>query len=173
VAVGGEHLTNDLAVALRLTAPQAEKLKLRHGRAEVQARDRSAKVWLDGNFAIGDRQFPQLAIEQVTAARTTEILEVVRKRLGAAFTPETCAAGVVLTGGAAKLPGLAAAAARVFGVPAHLGDAPGWISPNLRDPGYHTALGLLYYGIIHHGERRAPARARNGLFAGVRRLFAD
>ncbi len=173
VAVGGEHVTNDLAVALRLTAPQAEKLKLRHGRAEVQARDRAAKVWLDGNFAIGDRQFPQLAIEQVTAARTTEILEVVRKRLGAAFSPETCAAGVVLTGGAAKLPGLPAAAARVFGVPAHLGESPGWISPNLRDPGYHTALGLLYYGIIHHGERRAPARAKNSLFAGVRRLFAD
>ncbi len=169
--VGGTHLTNDLAIGLRLTEAQAEKLKLRFGRAEVQARDKGQKVWLDGNFAIGDRQFPQLAIEQITSARAWELLEVVRKRLGNAFTPETCAAGVVLTGGTAKLPGLAEAAAKVFGVPAHLGDAPTWISENLREPGYHTALGLLYYGVSAHAEKAGNTRRRRGFLQGVRELF--
>jgi hypothetical protein len=64
VAVGGGHFTNDLSIGLRLTEGQAEKLKLRFGRAVVQARDKGEKVWLDGNFAIGDRQFPRHAIEQ-------------------------------------------------------------------------------------------------------------
>jgi cell division protein FtsA len=173
VPVGGTHLTNDLSIGLRLTEGQAEKLKLRFGRADVRAKDRTQKVWLDGNFAIGDRQFPQQAIEQITSARIWELLEVVRRKLGNAFTPETCAAGVVLTGGTAKLAGIADVAAKVFGVPAHLGEAPTWISENMRDPGYHTALGLLYYGVSAHAEKVGPARRQGGFFTGVKRLFAS
>ena len=173
VTVGGTHLTNDLSIGLRLTEHQAEKLKLRFGRASVTTRDKAQKVWLDGNFAIGDRQFPQQAIEQITAARVGELLEVVKKKLGNAFTPETCAAGVVLTGGTAKLAGLTEVAARVFGGPAHLGEAPTWVSENLRDPGYHTALGLLYYGVSAQAEKGAGPRRRGGFLTGMKRLFAN
>jgi cell division protein FtsA len=173
VPVGGTHLTNDLCIGLRLTEGQAEKLKLRFGRANVHTKDKAQRVWLDGNFAIGDRQFPQQAIEQITAARTWELLEVVRKKLGTSFSPETCAAGVVLTGGAAKLSGIVDAAAKVFGVAAHLGEAPTWVSENLRDPGYHTALGLLYYGVSSQAERATPARRSGGFLTGVKRLFAN
>jgi cell division protein FtsA len=172
VPVGGTHLTNDLSLGLRLTEGQAEKLKLRHGRALVQARDKTEKVWLDGNFAIGDRQFARYAIEQITAARTWELLEVVKKKLGHAFSADTCQAGVVLTGGTAKLPGIADCAAKVFGVPAHLGEAPAWVAENLREPGYHTALGLLYYGVSSQGEKSAPLRRKAGFFHSVSRLFA-
>ena len=173
VPVGGTHLTNDLSIALRLTEGQAEKLKLRFGRANVQTKDKAHKVWLDGNFAIGDRQFPQQAIEQVTSARIRELLEVVKKKLGSAFSPETCASGVVLTGGTAKLPGIAEVAANVFGVPSHLGEAPTWVSEHLRDPGYHTALGLLYYGVSSQTEKSAPVRRGNGFITGFKRLFAN
>jgi len=172
VAVGGAHLTSDLGIGLRLTEGQAEKLKLRYGRALVQARDKNEKVWLDGTFSIGDRPFARMAIEQITALRTWELLEVVKKKLGQAFTPDTCAAGVVLTGGMAKLPGIAECAAKVFGVPARLGDAPAWVAENLREPGYQTALGLLYYGMNHQGEREAATRRRRGFLHGVTRLFA-
>jgi cell division protein FtsA len=169
--VGGAHLTNDLSIGLRLTDGQAEKLKLRFGRANVITKDKAQKVWLDGNYAIGDRQFPQLAIEQITAARAWELLEVVKKKLGNAFTPETCASGVVLTGGTAKLAGIAEIAAKIFGVPAHLGEAPTWVSENLRDPSYHTALGLLYYGVSAQAEKAAPARRGGGFLGSVKKLF--
>lgn len=171
--VGGTHLTNDLSIGLRLTEGQAEKLKLRFGRANVITRDKAQKVWLDGNFAIGDRQFPQQTIEQITAARIWELLEVVKKKLGAAFSPETCSAGVVLTGGTAKLAGIADTAAKIFGVPAHLGETPNWVSENLRDPGYHTALGLLYYGVNSTSERTPGTRRSGGFFTNVKRLFAN
>ncbi len=173
VPVGGTHLTNDLSIGLRLTESQAEKLKLRFGRALVQVRDKNEKVWLDGNFAIGDRQFPRLAIEQITATRTWELLEVVKKRLGGVFTPESCAAGVVLTGGTAKLAGIAEAAAKVFGVPARLGETPSWVAENLRDPGSNTALGLLYYGLSAQNERPPPTRRGGGFLSNVKRLFAS
>lgn len=172
VAVGGAHFTNDLTIGLRLSEEKAEKLKLRFGRAMVQARDRNEQVWLDGNFSIGDRQFPRQTIEAITAARARELLEVVRKRLGQAFAPESCAAGVVLTGGAAKLPALAECAAQVFGVPARLGEAPSWVNENLRDPGFHTALGTLYYGVSALSERASTARRKGGFLRNVSRLFA-
>ena len=171
VPVGGTHFTNDLSIGLRLTDGQAEKLKLRFGRANVQTKDKTHKVWLDGNFAIGDRQFPQQAIEQITSARAWEVLEVVKKKLGNAFSPESCASGVVLTGGTAKLAGIADAAAKVFGVPAHLGEAPTWVSENLRDPGYHTALGLLYYGVSAQSEKALPSRRGSSFLTGMKRLF--
>lgn len=173
VPVGGTHLTNDLSIGLRLTEGQAEKLKLRFGRAFVNPKDKGEKVWLDGNFAIGDRQFPRHAIEQITAARTWELLEVVRKKLGNAFSPETCAAGVVLTGGTAKLSGIAEVAAKVFGVPAHLGETPTWVAENLRDPGYHTALGLLYYGVNAQSDRVLANRRNAGWLGNIKRLFAN
>ncbi|MBI5770316.1 MAG: cell division protein FtsA [Verrucomicrobia bacterium] len=171
--LGGTHLTNDLSLGLRLTEVQAEKLKLRFGRANLVTKDKNQKVWLDGNFAIGDRQFPQQTIEQITSVRAWELLEVVKRKLGNAFAPEGCAAGVVLTGGTAKLAGIAETASKVFGVTAHLGEAPTWVRENLRDPGYHTALGLLYYGISAHAEKSAPARRGGGFVTGLRRLFAS
>lgn len=172
LSVGGAHITNDLSVGLRLTEGQAEKLKHRFGRATVITRDKSEKVWLDGNFAIGDRQFSRQAIEQITAARAGEILEIVKKKLGSAFTLESCAAGVVLSGGCAKLSGFAETAARVFGVPAHLGETPAWVTENLRDPGFNTALGVLYYGVNSHSERLGAPRRKTGFFSSVSRLFA-
>lgn len=173
VAVGGSHLTNDLSIGLRLTEGQAEKLKVRFGRATVQTKDKAQKVWLDGNFAIGDRQFSQQAIEQITAARILELLEVVKKKLGSAFAPETCSAGVVLTGGTARLGGIAETAARVFGVPVHLGEAPAWVSEEVRDPGYHTALGVLYYGLTARSDKSAPARRSGGFLDNMKRLFVS
>jgi cell division protein FtsA len=173
VAIGGAHLTNDLSLGLRLTEGQAEKLKLRYGRASVLTKDRAQRVWLDGNFAIGDRQFSQQAIEQITAVRTTELFEVVKKKLGNAFSAETCAAGVVLTGGTARLAGIGEAAAKIFGVPVHLGEAPAWVSGDLRDPGYHTALGVLYYGVTARPGKPAPGGPGGGFLLKVKRLFAN
>jgi cell division protein FtsA len=172
VPVGGTHFTNDLSIGLRLTEGQAEKLKLRFGRANVVTKDKAHKVWLDGNYAIGDRQFSQQAIEQITAARATELLEVVKTKLGNAFSPETCAAGVVLTGGTARLAGIGETAARVFGVPVHLGETQNWVSEDLRDPGYHTALGVLYYGVTSRADKLAPSKGSGGFFSSVKKIFA-
>ena len=169
VPVGGGHLTNDLALGLRVTEGQAEKLKLRYGRGTVVTKDRGDKVWLNGDFAIGDRQFPKQTIETITAARAWEVLEVVRKKLGQAFAPERCAAGVILAGGTSKLPGLAEAAAKVFGVAVHLGELPGAVDEKLRDPAFATVTGLLNYGA--QARAGAPAQKRSGT-SFIKKLFA-
>jgi cell division protein FtsA len=169
VPVGGAHFTNDLALGLRLTEGQAEKMKQHFGRGVVTTRDKSERVWLNGDYAIGDRSFPRVTLEQVTAARATELFEVVKKKLGSVFSPESIPAGVVLTGGTTKLEGLDEAAARVFGVQARRGEAPGWVDERLRAPHYSTALGLMKCGLNMDETSNAPRRSSAGGF--IRRLF--
>lgn len=168
--VGGSHLTNDLALGLRVTEGQAEKLKLRHGRGAVVTRDRGDKVWLNGDLAIGDRQFPKQAIETITSARVGEIFEIVRRKLGAGLSRDTCAAGVVVTGGTARLPGIADAAVKALDVPVHLGEMPAWVDEKLRHPGLSTVLGLLHYGLQMRADRTAPRRPSSTNF--IKKLFA-
>ena len=170
VPVGGSHLTNDIALGLRLTEGQAEKLKHRYGRAIIATKDRSEKVWLNGDFAIGDRQFPRQTIEQITSVRTWEIFEVVRKKLGSAFTPETVPAGILLTGGTAHLPAIDETASRVFGLAARVAESPSWVKEDLRDPGYSTVLGLLHHGLNTTSE--APPPRREGVGGLFKKLFA-
>ena len=172
--VGGDHLTNDLSLGLRLTSAQAESMKLRHGAAIVTARDRAEKVWLNGDLAIGDRHFSRQAVEQITALRTAEIFEVVQKKLGPAFTPELAGAGVVVTGGTSRLLGVDEAAARVFGVNARRGDLPVGLADELRDPQYSVVLGLLNYGLNQIHER-APGSGwqRGGIMDRLTRMFAN
>lgn len=155
VPVGGNHLTNDLSLGLRITEGQADKMKTLHGRATIAAKDRTEAVWLNGDMGIGDRKFPRMTIEQITTARTRELLEVVRKKLGNIYTPGETLAGVVLTGGASALPGIEEAAARVFEVPARFGAPRIEVADKLRHPAYSTALGLLHQGLTQQMETAA------------------
>lgn len=170
VPVGGSHLTNDLALGLRLTEGQADKLKHLYGRAVVATKDKAEKVWLNGDYAIGDRQFSRQTIEQITSVRAWEIFEVVRKKLGPAYTPESTHAGVFITGGTAKLPAIDEAASRVFGTHSRLAEAPSWVHEDLRDPGYSTVLGLLHHGLNARAETYAPRRESVGGI--LKKLFA-
>jgi cell division protein FtsA len=171
VPVGGEHLTNDLSIGLHVKLAQAEALKLRCGRATVQTRTKEEKVWLNGVPIIGDRQFSRLAIEQIATSRAWEILEVVKKKLGPAFQPERTGAGVILTGGMAKLPGLEEAATRVFGRPARRGEAPSWVKEELRDPEFSTVLGVFQFGLRALQEAPPGARRSRTFMDNLKRFF--
>lgn len=164
--VGGNHLTNDLSLGLRITEGQADKIKHLHGRATVTAKDRSDSVWLNGDMGIGDRKFPRITIEQITTARVRELLEVVRKKLGNSYAPGDTLAGVVLTGGTSALPGIEDAAARVFEVPARIGSPRVDVTEKLRHPAYSTALGLLHQGLTQQLETAATRPA--GFFGKFR-----
>ncbi|MEZ5276409.1 MAG: cell division protein FtsA [Opitutaceae bacterium] len=170
VPVGGDHLTNDLSVGLRLTSSQAETLKLRFGSAVLQCRDRTERVWLNGNLSIGDRQVSRHSIERILSLRVSELFEVVRRSLGSNFVSENLGAGVVLTGGTSRLPMIDRAAQEVFKIPVRLGENPG-MHDEVKQPEYSTVLGLLNYGLNFQGENDAPpTRKRGGVFGRILNL---
>ena len=143
--VGGNHITQDLCCGLRVTEPQAEQLKCRYARCEVNLPVDDKLVWLDADLALLPHPVPRQAIEQIATLRVRELFETVQKRLHRAFDPASIGAGVVITGGTAMLPGIAELATDVFGLPARVGVPAHSDASGLSDPSYSTVLGLLRY----------------------------
>ncbi len=172
IPVGGGHLTNDLSIGLRINFKQAERLKLRDGKAVIERGDKDSHVLLEGDLQIGDRPIPRLAIAKILNARVAEIFSIMKNRLGSAISPQAVPGGVILTGGTSSLPGIDEVGRDVLGVDTRVGTHPAWVTrKDLRDPGYATTLGLLFFGLQGQslGERERKAEApRAGL---LRRLF--
>lgn len=161
IPVGGDHLTNDLSLGLRISRKHAEKVKLSFGQAAVDVQARSEKVWMVGDKSVGDRYIPRLAICQIIEARVEELFTIVKKHLEGLLTPEDVAAGVILTGGTSRLPGIDRVAERVLGLPARRPTDPAWLTESLRGPEYSTAVGLLLFA-LNAPERENAKTARKG-----------
>jgi cell division protein FtsA len=170
VPVGGDHITNDLSIGLRISRKNAEGFKLKDGRAYYQSEDREEKVWLIGDFTIGDRQYPLAAITKIIEARVFEIFDIIKEQLVDAdlFEPSDIASGVVLTGGTSRLTGIEEAAHRRFGLEARASEGSQYVSEELRAPEYSTAIGLLHYALTGQEDNQEQVKS-----SGLMRRLAD
>lgn len=168
VPVGGDHVTNDLSIGLRVGRKSAEVFKTTNGRAYSKNEDKEERVWLYGDFTIGDREFPRAAITRIIEARVTEILEIVKGELEEAglYRPADLSSGVVITGGSSRLEGIDEAARRVFGCESSVGEGMAGLAEDLRQPEYSTVMGLLHYA-LNRDEDEAQPMERVGI---LRRL---
>ncbi|KAF0095720.1 MAG: cell division protein FtsA [Puniceicoccaceae bacterium 5H] len=175
LAVGGDHMTNDLSLGLRLQNRVAESLKRRAGRAVFTKDDREKAVMAFNDLSIGDRPIPMLSISRILHARCEELLMILKNRLGSQVSPQHLPGGVVLTGAASQLPGLPELAEHVIGVPVRRGSNPDWVvHKELCTPEYSTVLGLLHYGLRNQQRPTAPAETqarKPGLLTMVSQLF--
>lgn len=160
VPVGGDHITNDLSIGLRVGRKSAEEFKVKNGRAYYESGDREEKVWLIGDLTIGDREYPLAAITKIIEARVSEIFTIIKEQLQEAelFEPANIACGVVLTGGSSQLAGIDECARRTLGLEARVAEGPLDVAPELRGPGYSTALGLLHYALTGQEDRQRSAK---------------
>ena len=173
IPIGGDHLTNDLSLGLRISRKHAERVKLSFGQAEVNAQARAEKVWMVGDKSVGDRYIPRLAICQILEARVEELFSIVKKHLGALLTPEDVAGGVILTGGTSRLPAIERVAERVLGLPARRPAEPAWLTESLRGPEYSTAVGLLLFALNAppRENSKSAAQGGDGLIGQMARWF--
>ena len=170
VPVGGDHITNDLSIGLRISRKNAESFKLKDGRAYYQSEDREKKVWLIGDFTIGDRQYPLAAITKIIEARVFEIFDIIKEQLvdSDLFEPSDIASGVILTGGSSRLTGIEEAAHRRFGLEARASEGSQYVSEELRAPEYSTAIGLLHYALTGQEDNQEQVKSY-----GLMRRLAD
>ena len=161
VPVGGDHITNDLSIGLRVARKSAEAFKIKDGRAYYQSEDREKKVWLIGDFTIGDRQYPLAAITKIIEARIFEIFDIIKEQLVEAdlFEASDIASGVVLTGGSSRLKGIEEAAHRRFGLEARASEGSQYVNEELRAPEYSTAIGLLHYALTGQEDKQEQAKS--------------
>jgi cell division protein FtsA len=154
--VGGDHITNDLFIGLRVQSWEiAEKIKRNHD-PSVLREDEAATVATHGDNAIGDKQIRVLYIERIIRARLSETFDIIKKRLSPNVTREKLLSGVILTGGSSQLKGIDRIAAQVFGLPIRPGELAAWVPGELAFPAYSTVLGVLYEGWSQANKRFLP-----------------
>ncbi len=168
--IGGDHISNDISIGMRMRLKQAESLKIRYGSAVVEHLDKSEKVWMNNEVEIGDRPISLWSLEKIIELRTEEIFEVVLKKLGGLYRADKLGAGVVLCGGSASLRNVGQCASKVFEAGVRLGDNANMAQGELKDSQYSTALGLLHYGLITQNENGPSSRPR-GIWGKLKGLL--
>lgn len=173
VPVGGNHITNDIAVGLRTPIAEAERLKLRWGGATAAAASEGELIEVTNVGERDPRVLPRRVLCEIIEPRVAEILSLVRSQLRRSGYGHLVASGVVLTGGTSLLQGLSEPAGRLLELPARLG-APARIaglSDTVSSPAYATGVGLVLHGArLQQGVR--PLRSPNGVgFFGKLRGF--
>ena len=150
IPVGGDHVTGDLSMGLRILEPYAEKLKIEHGKASPDPSDDEEDVLIIGNKTIGDRSVSRKAISDVIHVRVVELFEIIRKELGSLLDANELKGGILLTGGGSQMPGIEQVAGKVLGLPVRKAGFPPGIEPELAQPENATVVGLLHYGLQDH-----------------------
>ncbi len=146
--VGGDHFTSDLSVGLCTPIVQAEKIKKLFGNAIVTLIPEVNEVEVP---CVGDRAsrlVSQRMVGEILEPRARELFEMLRENLRHAGMLEVCAAGVVLTGGGSRLPGIMDIADSVIRKPVRIAwPVPISKMPSfLAEPEFATVLGMVMYG---------------------------
>lgn len=167
IPVGGNHVTNDLAVGLRVAFPEAERVKLQHGTAVDTGVDELEAVTITpiGHTGGDGMRVPRRILAEIIQPRMEELMELVRDEIQRAGALGMLPAGLVLSGGGSQLPGTLDVASEVLGMPVRLGAPldPAAATGPLRGPEYATGVGLVLYAARHARAGREP----DGLVQGV------
>lgn len=146
LAVGGDHITNDIAIGLRVPTKWAEKLKVEEADVSPSA------TTVRGTIDIEDPTFSGGQIERrilniVAEARVRELFNLIKRRLQFERQAQFVGAGIFLTGGSAELKGITALASEIFGVPARVANPKPLLGPSslYESTRFSTALGLVHY----------------------------
>ena len=156
--LGGDHITNDIAVGLRTPAAEAEDLKKRYGSALTARVSAQETVDVPSVGGRKPRELSRQVLSEIIQPRVEEIFMLVARDLNKAGFEDAATAGVVVTGGTSILDGVPEVAETVFSLPVRRGmpGDVGGLSDAVRSPIHSTAVGLAIYGWRH-----AP-RASNG-----------
>ncbi|PID55897.1 cell division protein FtsA [candidate division KSB3 bacterium] len=150
LGLGGNHVTNDIAVGLRTPTGEAERIKCRYGCAcsELVEEDETIEVPSVGGRK--PRVLSRQVLSEIIEPRMEEIFTLVKSDLKQAGFDETLlAAGMVVTGGASIMKGVPELAERIFDLPVRRGMPTniGGLVDVVNSPIYSTGVGLVQYGI--------------------------
>ena len=146
IPVGGEHFTNDIAVGLRTTIPEAERVKRSWAEREL-ANMPGGVLEVPGVGERPGRVVSYEVLDEIIQPRTLELLELIHDELERCGPIRQLGAGVILVGGGAKQGGLLHLAEQNLGAPVRLGRCTGLenMGEELPQPEYATLVGLVVY----------------------------
>jgi cell division protein FtsA len=176
IPVAGDHITNDIAMALRTPTADAEELKLRWGVAKTELVSPAERLEVPG---LGDREprmISRMALSSVIEPRVEELFTLVQQVVQQSGCEHLLSSGVVLTGGSALMPGMQELAEDVFARPVRVG-LPlynGSLADVVRNPRYATVIGLLMEAkkkVMDNHAMQAQGTSLNDVLKKMKRWF--
>jgi len=158
IPIAGDQVTNDIAVALRTPTQHAEEIKIKYACALTQLAMADETIEVPSVGERAPRRLARQTLAEVVEPRYEELLNLVQAELRRSGFEDLIAAGVVMTGGSAKMEGVIELAEEIFHAPVRLG-VPQYVTglvDVVRNPIYATGVGLLLFGQKHRGRHKLP-----------------
>lgn len=168
LGIGGNHFTNDIAVGLRVSVSEAERVKRSFGTATINMVNDSEEI--DIIQAGQGRKILRRCLSEVIQPRTEELLDLIKGELVSCSGYDIAATGVVLTGGGSLLEGLDRMAEAVLGLPVRIG-FPKYIkgyTDIINNPMYATGVGLVLHGLETESNRVFYPDVFTGIFGKMK-----
>ena len=157
IPIGGENVTNDVAIGMRTSIDTAEKLKIEYGSIDPEEVNDRETIDLSLISKLDAHLVSKKQVVEIIRARYQEILVHVKEELAKINRDGMLPAGVILTGAGSKMPGVIDLARETLNLPAQIGFPTNYdgVVDKIDDPAYTTAIGLLLWGSRfdnrHHG----------------------
>ncbi|MFA6056421.1 MAG: cell division protein FtsA [Thermodesulfovibrionales bacterium] len=168
LAIGGNHFTNDIAVGLRMSVTEAERVKKQYGHAIADLIDDSEEV--DIIQAGQGRKILRRHLSEIIQPRTEELIDLIKNELTTCSGYDIASTGVVLTGGGSLLAGFDGLAESILELPVRIG-APAGIRGSgeiVKNPMYATGTGLVLYGFHTESGRELYPVTFTGIFGKMK-----
>lgn len=169
IPVGGNHITNDVAIGLRTSIDVAEKVKLEFGNASPKEIGKKEMINLAEIDSSEEGSVYRYHVAEIIEARLEEIFLMVNKELKSIGKDKLLPAGAVLTGGTAKLPGAVDLAKNVLGLPAQTGfPTPlGGLVDKVDEPSFVTVVGLIMWELENSRDVGKDSSIRNRMAGNI------
>ena len=148
IPVGGENVTNDIAIGLRTSIDTAEKIKIEYGSCAPDEVNDREMIDLGSFSKVDVQKISKRHLVEIIEARYHEIFLFVKEELAKIHRDGMLPAGVVLTGAGVKIPGIIDLARETLNLPVQIGFPQNFegVVDKIEDPAYATAIGLLIWG---------------------------
>lgn len=165
LALGGDHVSHDLAIGLKVPMGRAEQLKIEHGSAMLDESVKGKTITVNGEFGQSGKTINLEHLRQIMSLRIEEIFQIIEQDLARAGLLDYVRAGVFICGGGARIPKIQTLAEKIFQLPASLGKASSinGITSALDQPEFATAIGLAKFGSLQQKRRSNGGFIQGGL----------
>ncbi len=178
LSLGGNNLTNDIAIGLRAPLAEAEKIKTRYGTCDAGSISSDETLEVPGMGGREPKKLPRQILGEILEPRMEEIFTLIQREIYRAGMENMVNSGMVLTGGTALLGGIGDVAESIFNLPVRIGKPSGisGLVDVVNNPMYATGVGLVMYGVRNQPSKKFRIRDKhifNGVMNRMRKWFKD
>jgi cell division protein FtsA len=172
LALGGNNLTNDIAIGLRTPHQAAERIKKSHGCCLTSMINKEETIEVPSVGGRKPRVLSRQILGEILEPRVEEIFSLINREIIKSGFADTLASGVVITGGASLLEGVPELAEQIFNLPSRRGFPQGFggIMDVVNSPMYATAVGLVLYGAKSVPKKKFRIRDQNIFYRVMERM---